>query len=177
MKQTKLKKGYLYEREDCDIIIKDTESNTKNDIITIVPKKDKVKISAAELTTIIVEGLKTKSFLLHLKDMDLDKVYMTETERTLYFRADRDIKEGETFTIPYRHMYPFLLAKLEEGYGLAKIAGQVEAVSDEYLKKAEETLLEKNRDFVEKIYKAEIAAIEENKKNKSVAGGKDVEEN
>lgn len=150
-------KGFKLDNKDFKIEVKYSEEAEKKELIKLTPKKGKsIEINADALLGIIASQFKTKEFALALADTEVDKIYLVEAIRQIYFDADKDYKKGDKIHLKFPHMYPYVLAALEETYNICKMNGDVQSVPVEIYKQVLEKLGEINRPFIEKFYKEQI---------------------
>lgn len=157
MSTKKKQQGFKTENKDFDIEVRYSDDASKKELLRFTAKKGKTfEINADSLLGIIASQFKTKDFALALADTEINNIFVVETERYINATLDRDFKKGEKISFPFKHMYPYVLAAVEETYKICKMTGEVKSVPKDVYEKTLATLGERNREFIEKIYKQEI---------------------
>ena len=155
----KKSQGFVSETEKFKIEVKYSDEAVEKELIKFTPKKGKsVEINADAIIGIIATQFKTKDFALALADTEINNVFVVETERYINATLDRDFKKGETISFPFKHIYPYVLAAVEETYKICKMTGQVESVPKEVYEETLKKLGDINKEFIEKYYKKEITS-------------------
>lgn len=155
----KKSQGFVSETENFKIEIKYSDEAVEKELIKFTPKKGKsVEINADALIALIATNFKTKEIGLALMDTEINNIFVVEAERYINATLDRDFKKGETISFPFKHMYPYVLAAVEETYKICKITGKVESVPKEVYEETLKKLGELNKEFIEKYYKKEITS-------------------
>jgi len=153
----KTKQGFQSETNDFKIEVKYSKKATDKELIRFTAKKgDTFEINADALLGIIASQFKTKDFALALADTEINQLFVVETERYINATLDRDFKKGERISFPFKHIYPYVLAAVEETYKICKITGEVQSVPKDKYEETLKNLGEINRKFIETHYKKEI---------------------
>lgn len=156
--------GSVAETDAVSVFVNYSDEAKEKELIKLVPKEGvtEVVISADDILAIITSQLKKKDLAVALSTAEINEIPMIETMRPLNVTLEKDFKKGDTIQFLFPHMYPYFLAVAEEAYGLCETRGEIKVISKSAYDEVAETLMEKNKPFIEAMY---ADAIKNNKPN------------
>lgn len=158
-KTTTPEMGQYVEKDNYRIEINYSQDAIDKELIKIIPKDDKEMVfTSGELLEMITKNLKNKELALALSEYEVGmKVLSTiQVMRTIHFKSDKDYKAGDEIHFSYVQPYPYFLALLEEGYGIAKTKGDIETIPLAVMAEAKESMMAKNKQLAELINKTTL---------------------
>ena len=142
----KEKKGFIFNGPDFSVAIKYSDKAIKNDIIKIIPKDGRpFEILTNDFVSLLAKHVNFATLspaFVHNK-----MIKMIQVTRNIQLTVNRDIKEGETISIPFTHMHPIEFALAEEALGVAAISETVKAINVKELEKAQKRVDQAVIDF------------------------------
>lgn len=145
--------GSVAENDDLAIFVNYSQEAKDQELIKLVPKHgNEVVISADDILAIVASQLKKKELAVALTTADITEIPMIETMRPLDVTLEKDFKKGDRIQFLFPHMYPYFLAVAEEAYKLCETRGEIKIISKEAYDEVAETLIEKNKPFIEAMY-------------------------
>jgi hypothetical protein len=145
--------GSVAENDDMSVFVNYSQEAKEKELIKIVPKNgNEVIISADDILQIIATQIKKKDIAVALTTADITEIPMIETMRPLDVTLEKDFKKGDHIQFLFPHMYPYFLAVAEEAYKLCQTRGEIKIITKEAYDEVAETLIEKNKPFIEAMY-------------------------
>lgn len=154
-KKPRVKKGLVSNNGDYSVSIKYSKTAVKDKLIKFtVNKGNSFEISTDKLIELVAHYV--NSDVLAPMFVDTERINVVYVTRALNFRADKDIKEGETFQMYYEHPYPIEFALIEEGMGMALINKEKMGfvVTPEMLKDVKAKESPEAKTFIRKFYES-----------------------
>ena len=151
----RVKKGMVAKNDDYNVTIKYSKTAVKDKLIKFtVTKGNSFEISTDKLIELVAHYV--NSDVLAPMFVDTERINVVYVTRALNVRADRDIKEGETFQTYYEHPYPIEFALIEEGMGMALINKEKMGfqVTPEMLKDVKAKESPEAKTFIRKFYES-----------------------
>lgn len=147
--------GLINQQKDFNLSVDYSEEAKEKQLIKFTLSEDNktggFEIEADALLGLLANYYK-KDLAIALSTTSMDTIFMVEAERTLYAKTTKTMKKGEVITFSYKHPYPYVLAALEEAYGIAKIAGDVVSIPKETYTEVLASMPESNKEFIKKYY-------------------------
>lgn len=148
--------GMRSEQKDYVVELKYSEDAiAKKKIRFIAKKEDKsFEIEAEKLIELLTHYVSGEA--LSPAFVDTERITVVYVSRQLRCRLDKDMKAGEEFNIEYKHPYPLEFAIIEEGYKIAALDLEKNAVvvTPEILKQVKRDTPESSKNFVKKFYQS-----------------------
>lgn len=152
--QEEYKTGAVAETDAVTVYVNYDKDAKAKELIKFVPKEGQtdVVISADDILGIIATQLKKKDLAVALSNAEINEIPMIETIRPIDITFEKDFKKGEHIQFLAPIMYPYFLAVAEEAYKLCETRGQIKIITKDVYDEVAETLIEKNKEFIEKFY-------------------------
>lgn len=152
--QEEIKTGAVAETDAVTVYVNYDSDAKAKELIKFVPKEGQTEviISADDILGIIASQIKKKDLAVALSTAEINEIPMIETMRPIDVTFEKDFKKGDHVQFLAPLMYPYFLAVAEEAYKLCETRGEIKIIPKSAYDEVAKTLIEKNKDFIEKFY-------------------------